>query len=198
MRSVASLAGYSIIAVAVLSSAGLHAAEVSMGERTLAKNLAVDVHDALSLYINVHNDVFELKARRFIPIPSVFGAIDFATHVASLVEVEEKLGRAGAAIHLARDGGVQDPRVDQFLVSLDAYRATLLKAVQEFKLISEKLHKRRQNPDEYRWDTYQNDMDRYQRSSEAYSELGTKLNGEYQWIGTSSCVFGNTQSSLDV
>mgnify|MGYP000698282983 CR=1 FL=1 len=175
MKPATSSVGCLIIALAALLP-GISC----MDERTIVKDLAVEVNDALTAYINVHDDVFELKAARVTPIPGIFEAIDFAKHVQSLVAVENELVQIGVAIRSSRDQGIQATIVADVLVSFDAYRSALLITVQEFKMISERLYEKSQNPGYYRWDTYQQDMDRYERSIDRYSELGDELNTVYQ------------------
>ena len=153
-----------------------------MDDRTLAQGLAVIANDALTSYIDVHNDVFKVEAKRLLPIPGVFEAIDLKAHVETVAEVEDTLVRTGVTIATAMDRGVEDPEARRFLETLDTYRTALLEAVRQFKTILGKLYRKSQDPTVYKWGTYQKDLDSYQQSIERYTELGAELNTAYQRI----------------
>ncbi len=181
MRAVVSSTVFTIFLVsAFFPASSVAVAKAAMSERTFADSIAVEVHTALTSYVDVHNDVFALNLRRVIPIPGIFESIDFATHIESLIEIQDKLVRVGTVIESANRTEMKNPSVNRFLVSLNTYRTSLLETVRKLVSISEKLHEKEQNSASYVWDTYQGDMDSYQKSREAYSELGVTLNKAYQ------------------
>lgn len=152
-----------------------------MDDCTLARGLAVIVNDALSRYIETHNDIFKVSTKRLVPIPGVFEAIDFKAHVETLTDVVDTLTRAGVTIASALEGST-DPKVRLFLGHLQEYGAALLEAVRQFRQISDKLYRKSQDPATYKWSTYQKDLDTYEDAIKHYTELGAELNAAYERI----------------
>jgi len=58
-------------------------------ENLIRKSL--NVHNILTQYIEVHNDIFKSSLRRIIPIPGVFKAIDFGKYHGSLSKLTDEL-----------------------------------------------------------------------------------------------------------
>lgn len=154
----------------------------ALDERSVARGLAVIVNDALTSYIEAHDDVFKVSVKRLVPNPGVFEAIDFKSHVEALTMVEHALNQAGVTAKATLDRGVTDPDVRQFLGSMQTYRLALLDAIQQFQSVSEELCRVSQNTADYKWATYQNDLDAYDEATKRYKELGTELNTTYKRI----------------
>lgn len=152
-----------------------------MDDRTLVRGIAVMVNDALSGYIETHNEVFKMSAKRLVPIPGVFEAIDFKAHVEKLVGIEDTLSRAGATTAWVLDGS-KDATIRKVLGNLQKYAAGLLEAIRQFRHISEKLYRKSQDPGTYTWSTYQKDLDAYENAVKHYTEIGVELNAAYREI----------------
>ena len=152
-----------------------------MDDRTLVRGIAVMVNDALSGYIETHNEVFKMSAKRLVPIPGVFEAIDFKAHVEKLVGIEDTLSRAGATTAWVLDGS-KDATIRKVLGNLQKYAAGLLEAIRQFRHISEKLYRKSQDPGTYTWGTYQKDLDAYENAVKHYTEIGVELNAAYREI----------------
>jgi hypothetical protein len=167
------------LAIAIAASrAGLGA---DMDERAFVRGLAAIVNDALSRYIVAHNDVFKASAKRLVPIPGVFEAIDFKAHVETLTGVEGTLTEAGVTTASAMEGS-GDVMVRRFLGHLQKYEAALLEAVRQLRQISERLYRKSQDPKAYKWSTYQKDLHAYEDAVKHYSKMGVELNAAYERI----------------
>ncbi len=145
-----------------------------------ATGLAVTVNNVLTEYIKVHNDIFKVSAKRIVPIPGVFEAIDFQSHVSRLRKQRQTLASVDGDIATWLRQGIKDIRVRAFVSLLKDYNQALLKALSQFEEISQNLYQKSQNPNHYSWDTYNKELDAYQESIGEYKRLGSKLNEAYQ------------------
>ena len=145
-----------------------------------ATGLAVKVNNVLTEYIKVHNDIFKVSAKRIVPIPGVFEAIDFQSHVSRLRKQRQTLASVDGDIATWLRQGIKDIRVRAFVSLLKDYNQALLKTLSQFEEISQNLYQKSQNPNHYSWDTYNKELDAYQESIGEYKRLGSKLNEAYQ------------------
>ena len=63
------------------------------------KLLSLDVYDALSRYVAIHDEFFKTSARRVVPIRWLFEAIDLDRHFVEITEIETNLERMRAEAH---------------------------------------------------------------------------------------------------
>lgn len=145
-----------------------------------ATAIAEKVNDVLTNYIRVHNDIFTVSARRIIPIPGVFEAIDFKSHVSLLRKQRQTLASVDVEISTWLGQGVRDVQVRKFVLLLRDYNRALSKTLAQFEAISQNLYQKSQNPTHYSWDTYNKDLDAYQESIDEYRRLGVALNDAFQ------------------
>lgn len=147
-----------------------------------ARAIAVKVNDVITDYIRVHDDVFTVSARRIIPIPGVFEAIDFKSHVYRLRKHLQALASVDGEIETLLGQGVRDSKVRSFVLRLKDYNLALSRTLVYFEAISQNLYKKSRNPTHYSWDTYNKDFDTYQESIDEYRRLGVALNEAYHGL----------------
>ena len=146
-----------------------------------ARAIAVKVHGVLTDYIRVHDDVFTVSAKRMIPIPGVFEAIDFKSHVSQLRNERQALASVDGEISTWLRQGIRDSKVRAFVLRLKDYNQALSRTLAHFEAISQNLYKKSQDATHYSWDTYNKDLDAYQESIDEYRRLGVALNEAIPW-----------------
>jgi len=128
---------------------------------------SLDVHNILTQYIEIHNDIFKSSLRKIIPIPGVFQAIDYGNHYNSLSELADELKYTIS--------GVDDR--NGFARILIEYAQALLQTIILFRDMCRNLYKKSQGEvSSYSKKQYQVDLDAYNSSVERYQALGTRLN----------------------
>ena len=128
---------------------------------------SLDVHNILTQYIEIHNDIFKSSLRKIIPIPGVFQAIDYDKHYSSLSELADELK------YIISGVGNQNG----FARALIEYAQALLQTIVLFRDMCENLYKKSQGEvSSYSKKQYKIDLDAYNSSAERYRSLGTRLN----------------------
>lgn len=125
---------------------------------------SLDVHDVLTQYIEIHNDIFKSSLRRIIPIPGVFQAIDYGKHYGSLSELADELKYIVSDV---------DDR-NEFARALIEYAQVLLQTIVLLRDMCGNLYKKSEDEvSSYSKKQYQADVDAYNSSVERYQFLGT-------------------------
>jgi len=128
---------------------------------------SLEVHDILTQYIEIHNDIFKSSLRRIFPIPGVFQAIDFGKHYFSLSELTDELKYIIS--------GVDDR--NGFSRALKEYAQALLQTISLLRDMCGNLHKKTQGGvSSCSKKQYKADFQAYHSSVERYQFLGDRLN----------------------
>lgn len=128
---------------------------------------ALDVHEVLTRYIKIHNDIFKSSIRRIIPIPGIFQAIDYRKHHHNLVELTNEL----ETIISKTIGNDEFPR------ALREFTQALFETISTLREICEKLYNKSQGESNaYPKKQYDSDLKEYYSCERKHQILGERLN----------------------
>lgn len=128
---------------------------------------AVEVHEVLTRYIQIHNDLFKPSIRRIIPIPGIFQSIDYGKHYDSLTALTNDLESiiSGVAVN------------DDFAGALREYAQALFQTISSLREICRKLYEKSQGDmNSYLKGQYESDLAEYHSYERTYQILGEHLN----------------------
>lgn len=136
------------------------------------------LHDLLSAFMDIHNDVFARSVRRLIPIPGIFKPIDFAGHAEDLAIIGTEIDTILRVFQSLEE----EPRdVRQAIASVQAYSQALRDAVVRLQAICERLKAKAEGHD-YAMDEYKADVAAYHRSTNTYDSLGDDMNAAFPFL----------------
>jgi hypothetical protein len=128
---------------------------------------AMEVHEILSRYIKIHNDIFKSSLRRIIPIPGIFQPIDYKKHRDNLFELMQEL----EAIMSKISGN------GEFSCALQEFTQALLETISTLREICEKLFEKSQGElKAYPKKQYDSDLKKYHSCEQKHILLGARLN----------------------
>ena len=128
---------------------------------------ALDVHDVLTCYIKIHNDIFKSSIRRIIPIPGIFQSIDYSNHHHNLFELTKELETI-----ISKTIGN-----DEFPCALREFTTALFETISKLQEICEKLYKKSQGESNaYPKKLYELDLKEYRSCEQKHLILGERLN----------------------
>lgn len=127
------------------------------------------IGELLHRYIIVHDDIFKFSIRRILPIPGLFQAIDFPSHVATLDEIGDELSDT---ISDVATSAYADHMIPMLLVG---YGNALLTTVNHLRSICDRLGRKAERED-YPNEDYNRDVAEYQALVREYQRHGAKLN----------------------
>ena len=128
---------------------------------------AVEVHEVLTRYIQIHNDVFKSSIQRVIPIPGIFQSMDYGKHHSDLTELTNEL-------EALISGAVSD---DEFAGALREYAQALFQTISSLRDICGKLYEKSQGDlNSYPKSQYEADLAKYHSYERTYQALGERLN----------------------
>jgi hypothetical protein len=143
------------------------------------KQLAVEVHQILSDYIPVHDDLFKASWRRAIPIPGIFQAIDFGAHRERLSQLHTDIESLIASITQRQAAESASSPSAEFLGALEQYASALADTIGRLRDICGRLHDKSKDASSYSGSEYKRDLDAYNTSVARYRALGGRLNSLY-------------------
>jgi len=130
-------------------------------------NNALVVHEVLTRYIKIHNDIFKSSIRRIIPIPGIFQAIDYRKHYDNLFELTQELETI-----LSKNLGN-----GEFPCALREFTHALFETISTLRKICEKLYKKSQGESNaYPKKQYDSDLKEYHSCERKHQILGESLN----------------------
>ena len=128
---------------------------------------AVEVHELLTRYIQIHNDVFKSSIRRIIPIPGIFQSIDYGKHYANLTALTNELEAIISGITVN----------DEFADALRKYAQALFQTISSLREICRKLYEKSQGDmNSYPKSQYEADLAEYHSYERTYRAFGKRLN----------------------
>jgi hypothetical protein len=138
------------------------------------------VHDLLSQYIEVHDDVFKFSMRHAIPIPGIFKPIDFNGHLIKAERIRWQLEEINDGI--IGMGNDIEGLEGEYLKVLSKYIRDLIETIIKLKVVLGALYAKSQSfvNSSYNWDNYKNDLAAYEQSVSNYMAIGKELNELFQ------------------
>jgi hypothetical protein len=134
---------------------------------TPLKEYLIQINHILSLYIDIHDEIFNFSWRKIIPFRPFFKPIAF-------VQLSKKLDGLGAGldkIALQLNDGLQASNVCL------RYVQALTEAIRYLQLICDRLDQRAEGHfNKYKYKDYSSDVAVYDGLVKKYSEMGSELN----------------------
>ncbi len=135
--------------------------------------ILLQTNDILDKYVSIHDRVFKLTIRKFIPIPFFFDEIPF-------LELYKKLSGYCEELELLndkhRDLQSKFNINDELSEDLDQFITRLIITQKKFCEILSRLDSRIESAKNYLKQEYDKDMDEYKILISNYQEIGRKLN----------------------
>ena len=128
---------------------------------------ALEVHEVLTRYIKIHNDIFKSSIRRIIPIPGIFQSIDYRKHHDNLSELTKELETIISGT----------PGNDEFPCALRESTQALFQTISTLREICGKLYEKSQGESNaYPKSQYDSDLTEYHSCERKHQILGERLN----------------------
>lgn len=130
-------------------------------------NKFFEVHDVLTQYIDIHNNIFKSSIRKIIPIPGIFKKIDYEKHYKNLSLLADRLKSI--------INGIEEKNEASTL--LKEYSLSLYETISILRDICEKLLQKSQGQElSYTREQYNLDVDKYNSAMHKYQTSGNELN----------------------
>jgi hypothetical protein len=142
------------------------------GLRETPEGLAHAVNDLLSLYISVHNRIFDHPWWRSIPLPGLFKPIDCERADVEITNAHKHL--LEAVRFISEDDSTQ-PEEIKFVDALRSFANALLGAVSALSVVVRRL-KEKSEGGSYSLSEYRTDVREYRKAEQAYHALGPHMN----------------------
>lgn len=133
--------------------------------------LSWNVNDLLSQYVAIHDDIFKTSIRHAIPIPGIFKAIDFGTHLGKVKNIIPELENCDNKIKSLAENISGQER--EYLDLLSRYVSSLIETVSRLKVVVSALYDKSQSfvNSSYDWKNYKSDLAKYEQSVQDYRGL---------------------------
>ncbi len=159
--------------------------------------ISQDVSDLLSQYVAIHDDIFKTSIRHAIPIPGIFKAIDFGSHLSKIESIVPELDDCASKIKSLVENANGQER--EYLVLLSQFIGALIETVSRLKIVVGALYAKSKSfvNSNYDWKDYKNDLSNYEQSVQNYTAIGEHLNELFEKVEACQQTAANQTPSTD-
>lgn len=153
-----------------------------MANKEQIVELSWNVNDLLSQYVAIHDDIFKTSIRHAIPIPGIFKAIDFGTHLKKIENIISEFENCDDKIKYFTENVTGQER--EYIDLLSKYTGALIETISRLKIVVSALYDKSQSfvNSNYDWKNYKSDLAKYEQSVQDYMAIGGHLNELFEKV----------------